>query len=270
MTETIADYYGPWAVIAGGSEGIGLAFARRLASEGMKLILIARTAATLDSAASELRAEFEIEVRTQAMDLTAIDLAEQVAKLSAECEIGLMIYNAGAMHGTGLFLDRPLEDARKLVDLNCHGPLIFCHSLGRQMRERGRGGIVLLSSMSGLGGGAYTAAYGASKSFDITLAEALWAELGPSGVHVLGLICGATDTPAMARSGIAFGEGSDFVPMDPDDVAAEGLAALPNGPLHVAGEGNRAVAEILRGERKQAIEFLSMGAAMLYGEKWPL
>ena len=219
---------------------------------------------------SPLQAEFEVEVRTQTMDLTASDLEVQVAELTAELDVGLLIYNAGAMHGTGLFLDRPLADARKLVDLNCHGPLIFCHSLGRQMRDRHRGGIVLLSSMSGLGGGAYTAAYGASKSFDITLAEALWAELGPSGVHVLGLICGATDTPAMARSGIDFGEGSDFVPMDPDDVAAEGLAALPNGPLHVAGEGNRAVAEILRGERKQAIEFLSMGAAMLYGEQWPL
>ena len=270
MAEIRADHYGPWALIAGGSEGIGLAFARRLAAAGINLVLLARSADTLQGAADALQAEYPIEVRTEAVDLTADGLETRVADLAKELEIGLLIYNAGAMHCAELFLNRPLADAQKLVALNCNGPLVCCHILGTAMRERGRGGILLLSSMSGLGGGAYTAAYGATKSFDIVLAEALWAELQPAGIDVLGLICGATDTPAMARSGIDFGEESGFTPMNPEDVAREGLAALGSGPLHVAGEGNREMAEVLRGDRKQAIEFLSMGTSMLFNKPWPL
>ncbi len=93
-----------------------------------------------------------------------------------------------------------------------------------------------MSSMSGLTGGAYIAAYAATKAFDIVLAESLWAELAPCGVHVLSLVAGATDTPAMAASGIQFEPGHA---MDPMAVAREGLARLPHGPLHVAGDNNR-------------------------------
>ncbi len=135
------------------------------------------------------------------------------------------------------------------------------------MRERGRGGIILLSSLSGLTGGAFVAAYAATKAFDITLAESLWAELHPHGVHVLGLVAGATDTPAMAATGVNFAPGDA---MASEDVAREGLEHLPHGPLHVAGEGNRAVQALLRGEdRRQSVAMMSAGAAGLYGLKPP-
>ena len=267
--ETLAERYGPWALLAGGSEGIGLAFARELAAAGVHLILLARNEERLSAAAETLRGESSVQVQTRAVDLTSPSLEKEAAELSSRYEIGLLIYNAGAVHGADLFLDRPLAQARQLVDLNCHGPIVLCHTLGRGMRQRGRGGIVLLSSMSGLGGSAYTATYSATKSFDIVLAEALWAELSPCGVHVLGLICGATDTPAMERSGVEFGGQTGIVPMAPEEVAREGLAALAEGPLHVAGDGNRAIAPLLRGPREQAIELLSMGAASLYDKPWP-
>ena len=99
-------------------------------------------------------------------------------------------------------------------------------------------------------------------AFDIALAEGLWAELHPQGVHVLGLIAGSTDTPAMAASGIDFAEGQA---MHPDDVAREGLTQLPHGPIHVAGESNRAGAELLRSaNRRQSVALMSQGAAALY------
>jgi short-subunit dehydrogenase len=131
------------------------------------------------------------------------------------------------------------------------------------MPQRGRGGILLMSSLSGLTGGAYIAAYAATKAFDIALAESLWAELTPCGVHVLSLIAGATDTPAMSASGIVFEEGHA---MDPMTVAREGLANLPQGPVHIAGENNRLGAAILRGEnRRQSVTLMSAGSAGLYG-----
>ena len=138
------------------------------------------------------------------------------------------------------------------------------------MRDRGRGGIILLSSMSGLAGGAYVAAYSATKSFDIALAEGLWAELKPFGVDVLGLIAGATDTPSMSRSDIDFGSGGNITPMKSAEVAIEGLQQLSNGPIHITGEANRAAADRLRTDRAQAVELLSSGAARMYNKPFPI
>ena len=137
------------------------------------------------------------------------------------------------------------------------------HPSRGQLAQRGRGGILLMSSLSGLTGGAYIAAYAATKAFDIIFAESLWAELTPAGVHVLGLIAGATDTPSMTASGIDFEAGHA---MDPTVVTKEGLARLPHGPVHVAGADNRLGAAILRGEdRRQSVALMSAGSAGLYG-----
>lgn len=267
MNNDLHEYYGPWALIAGGSDGIGLSFAEQLAAAGINLILLARRPEVLEEAKTSLLSKHHIEVRTHAVDLTAPDLEQQLDAALEGREIGLMIYNAGAVHGADLFHDAPVENAQKLINLNCRGPVMLCHKLGGAMRSRGRGGIILMSSMSGFAGSAYTGAYSASKSFVTTFAEAMWAELKPFGVHVLGLVAGATDTPAMARSGIEFG---DYQPMRPEDVAAEGLKQLPIGPIHIAGESNRSTVEILRGDRVQAIERVSAGAAYLYKKPFPI
>lgn len=268
MEHVLKQAYGPWALIAGGSEGIGLCFAKQLAAAGINLLLLARRSAPLLAAQQQLQADYAVEIRTHAMDLTAADVEAQLLSITKDLEIGLLIYNAGAVHGAGLFHEVSLQKARELVQLNCLGPAIFTHHLGKAMRQRGRGGIILMSSLSGLTGGAYIATYAATKAFDIVFAESLWAELAPAGVHVLGLVAGATDTPAMASSGAAFGEGDT---MDANDVAAEGLAQLPHGPLHVAGEGNRMGAAILRGEdRRQSVALMSAGSASLYDLPMPV
>lgn len=267
MKEGFAQQYGPWALIAGGSEGIGLCFARQLAAAGLNLVLLARRSEPLTAARDELLSEYPVQVRTHALDLSSADIDQQLAQISQGLDIGLLVYNAGAMHGVGLFLDEPLDKAQRLVALNCNSPLVFCHQLGGAMRARGRGGIILLSSLSGLTGGAFVAAYAATKAFDITLAESLWAELHPHGVHVLGLVAGATDTPAMAASGVSFASGDA---MASEEVAREGLERLPHGPVHVAGEGNRAAAALIRGEdRRQSVALMSAGAAGLFGLQPP-
>ena len=261
--------YGPWAIIAGGSEGIGLCFAQQLAAAGINLVLLARRQQALNDARATLAADHDVEVRVQSIDLTSRNLEQELEAIVEGLDIGLMIYNAGAMHGAELFVDNPLKKAQQLIDLNCHGPAVFCHTLGKSMRDRGRGGIILMSSLSGLAGGAYVAAYAATKSFDIVFAEALWAEMKPFGVDVLCLVAGATDTPSMARSNIDFDSG-DFTPMRPEDVATEGLQQLTHGPVHIAGDDNRAVAEILRADRLQAIELLSSGAASMFDKPFPI
>jgi short-subunit dehydrogenase len=107
------------------------------------------------------------------------------------------------------------------------------------------------------------AVYAAGKAFDQMLAESLWAELRPKGVHVLGLIAGATATPAMERAGMSL---DGFSPMDPEDVAREGLEHLQEGPIWVAGEANRAAADHLRSlTRAEAAEMMSAGSAATFG-----
>ncbi len=268
MDANLREQYGPWALIAGGSEGIGFEFGRRLAAGGINLLLIARREGPLNEAREKLLAEFDIEVRTASVDLTADDLETRLSELTDDLDVGMLVYNAGATHGADLFLDAPLSKARQLVSLNCLGPITLCHYLGGKMRERGRGGMILLSSMSGLSGGAYVSAYAATKSFDITFAESLWAELQPYGVHALALVTGATDTPAMARAGIDMANCSALTPQQ---VADEGLAALGEKPFHAVGEQNQAMVELVRGgDRAQLINMMSMGAASLFAKPYPL
>jgi short-subunit dehydrogenase len=135
------------------------------------------------------------------------------------------------------------------------------------MAERGRGGIVLMTSMSAAAGGAYIAAYAATKAFDLVLAEALWMELGQRDVDVLSVVAGLTDTPAMRRSG-AVTDDSAMTPMDPDDVAAEALDALGGrgGPVLVAGAANReAGAMFWPLPRADLVAGMSAATASLYG-----
>lgn len=257
--------YGPCALVLGGSEGIGSAFAEQLAAAGFDLVLVARRSGPLESTAASIRAEFGVQVRTVSMDLTADAVDESLAAATVGLEIGLVVYNAGATHGVPEFLDGAVDDRLSLVRLNCMGPVLVAHRFGGPMVERGRGGMIFLTSMSGVCGSARTATYSATKAFDLVLAEGLWAEWGPSGVDVLALVAGATRTPAMESSGARIGS-EEFPGMDPADVAREGLAALGSGPTHVAGDTNRQVFDHLRSmPRADVVSMMSGSVLTLYG-----
>jgi short-subunit dehydrogenase len=274
--------YGPWALIAGGSEGIGRSFAVQLAERGLDLLLVARRDGPLEETAAEIRELFGVQVVTQALDLTAPHLEDAIAPLVAAREVGLLVCNAGAAHGAAMLLDRPVDAALAMVRLNCSAPLVLSHALGVPMRARGRGGVILVSSMAGLAGGAFIAAYAASKAFEIALAESLWYEFGTAGVNVLGLIAGATSTPAMLRSGMKFGTADDdaaratsgpatsTIAMEPDEVVREALENLGRGPVHIAGDANRQAASGLRSApRDQVVAAMSVAVAEMYGIPLP-
>ena len=269
MAAGFVEQYGPWALIAGASEGIGLEFADQLAAQGLNLVLLSRSQAKLDKARQALLDKHGIEVRTIAADLTSAGFIEEVASSTADIEVGTMIYNAGAVHQAEYFLDRPVDEWLGLVDLNCRGPVLLAHHFGKAMRDRKRGGMIFLSSMTSLGGGSYMATYAATKAFDVILPQSLWHELKPDNVHVLCLIAGATRTPAMADAGLDLSEEQEGGPaiMDAADVASEGLANLGNGPVWIPGEGNRATMEMLKDvPRADLVEALSLSTAELFGK----
>ncbi|KAA1431986.1 SDR family NAD(P)-dependent oxidoreductase [Mycolicibacter arupensis] len=223
--------YGPWAVVAGGSEGVGAEFAHVLATAGINLVLIARKPAPLRHTADRCRA-LGVGVRELTVDLARPDAAAQVAEATSELDVGLLIYNAGANTHSAEFLDGDLAAFERVLDLNVRTPLGMVHHFGTAMRLRQRGGLLLVGSLAGYLGSARQSVYGGAKAFSRIYAEGLWLELRDANVHVLELVLGVTRTPAMRRAGLNF----DIPGMrvsDPADVAREGLEALPHGPVHV-------------------------------------
>ncbi len=186
------DRYGPWAIVAGASRGLGAAFARLLAGRGFKLVLAARNGEALEATAAELRSELGTEVVTHALDLAGGPGA--LAREIESREIGLLVYNA-ALVPSGPFLDLPPDEAERVLAVNCRTPLLLTRAAAEKMRRRGRGGIVLVSSLAGLLSGPGLAMYAASKAFLITLAESLWFELKDAGVDVHAPMFGAIGTP---------------------------------------------------------------------------
>lgn len=232
--------YGPWAVIAGGSEGVGAEFADQLAAAGLNLLLIARKPEPLERTAAACRAH-GVEVRTLAADLTDPAATDRIAEATAGLTVGLLIYNAGANTCSEEFLDGDLADFAGVVELNINAPLRLVQHYGRGMRERRRGGILLVGSMAGYLGSTRHTIYGGVKAFGRIFAEGLWLELREHNVDVLELVLGVTRTPAMERVGLNFDVPGMKV-AEPADVAREGLAQLPHGPVFIAG-GNAADVE---------------------------
>ena len=225
--------YGSWALIAGGSEGVGAEFAALLAEAGLNLVLVARTPEPLQRTADACR-EWGVDVRTLAVDLVDAAAPAAIAAATADIEVGLLVYNAGANTCSAPFLDAELADFARVVDLNVTSMMALVQHFGRPMRARRRGGILLVGSMAGYLGSVRHTVYGGVKAFGRIFAESLWLELRDYDVHVLELVLGVTRTPAMERVGLNF-DVPGLKVADPADVAREGLAQLPNGPIYVAG-----------------------------------
>jgi len=258
--------YGPWALVAGASVGMGEQFSRQVAAKGLNLVLVARRAGPLEDLAAELRRSHGIEVRTVTADLAAADLWEVLEPQISDIDVGLLICNA-ATYAIGEFLDGELDSKLAELDLNCRSPLILTHQLGRLMAERGRGGIVIVSSMSGLQGSAMVSSYAASKAYDMVLAEGLWEELRHRGVDVLAMVAGSTRTPNFVEktprpaTGLA-------APMDPAQVVRQALESIDKGPTRYAGPVNTAGAFFMQRllPRRKAVEFISNTTRKIYGK----
>ncbi len=243
--------YGPWAVVAGASEGIGASVARLLGARQINVVLVARRQAALD----EVAATVPSQTRSVALDLSVAGADEALARATSDLEVGLLVYNAGADPHSSHFLDKPAAVWQEMVRRNCNTPLGAAHHFGAHMAERGSGGIVLVTSGAAWVGAQYVATYGASKAFDLILGEALWAELRPLGVDVLSMVLGATDTPAFRR----VLHGREFEGMaDPDEVAEQMLAHLADGPTFPPDPSPFGPVP-----RREAVELMCQGTAFL-------
>lgn len=245
-SDTARHQYGPWAVIAGASDGTGEAYARQLAAVGINVLLVARRKDALDALAADLRASHGIETRILVQDLMEADAAPNMIVAAADLEVGCYVSNAGA-DGTGArFFDQPAERWRRMEVMNVTTLTQAIHAFGGKMVERGRGGIVIMSSGAGLVGTPYLSMYSATKAFGLVLAEALWGELQGTGVNLVGVVAPSMATPFFLKNvaGEDFKIGSSTV-HKPEDVAFDGLSALGKHPLIMYASPRRAAPEII-------------------------
>ncbi|MFU8763047.1 MAG: SDR family NAD(P)-dependent oxidoreductase [Haliea sp.] len=232
------DRYGPVALVTGASSGIGRAFAAELASRGLDLLLVARRTDRLHSLATELERAHGVTVRVCGADLAEPAAIDQIMAIAADMDIGLLVSNAG-FGLKGPHQDNDPVRMAAMLQVNCAAPLQLTHRLLPGLLRRGRGGIIITSSVEGLMGVPYSAAYAASKAFTNSLGESLWGELSTAGLDVLALCPGSTDTEAHALQGIDATTLEGM--MSPRAVVLEALFNLRNGPVHVAGEQNQAM-----------------------------
>ena len=150
--------YGPWALVTGGSEGVGAAFARMLAAAGFKLVLVARKPGPLEELAADLRGG-GAEVRTLSADLSKPDALERVRAVTDDIEIGLLVYNAGANSVRGNFVDLPAEVTDAVIGVNVLGQVSFARHYGGLMCTRKRGGMILTGSLGGYMGSPQVTTY---------------------------------------------------------------------------------------------------------------
>jgi len=212
--------FGPTALITGASDGIGRAFALRLAEEGFDLILVARREATLQELAMDLGTRFGVDVLVLASDLSQPGAAPALLAATKGAPVGLVVAAAG-FGSIGPFLDRDGASEVNMVDLNCRSVVELSHGFGQRMARQGRGGIVLFGSLLGFNGAPLSATYAATKGFVQSFAEGIAAEMRPLGVQVLSVAPGPVGTGFAARAGMQMGKAST-----PETIAKVALAAL--------------------------------------------
>ncbi|WP_428120191.1 SDR family NAD(P)-dependent oxidoreductase [Candidatus Poriferisodalis sp.] len=226
--------------MAGASEGLGAAFAVQLAERGMSLVLVARRAQLLAELSERLTSEYEIEVRCVVLDLADPEFTAALADAVAGLDLGIVVYNA-AFTPAGPFLEASDVEIEQAVDVNVRGPLLALRALVPSMGSRGKGAVVLMSSLSGLQGTPHISVYAASKAFNLILAEGLWYELRSHGIDIVACCAGAMRTPGYMRS---FGRDVPGM-LAPDEAARRTLDGLGRGPRLVPGHLNRMTAVLM-------------------------
>ena len=220
------DFHGRWALVTGGSAGIGVALARELARHGAKLILTARRKDRLDA----LRAEFSgegVEVRTVVADLNDPEGPQQIydATEGAGIPVDILIDNAG-LGQFGTFIGNPIDQELSQVRVNCEAVVHVARLFVPRMVGRRRGWVLITASTASFQPLPYFSTYAATKAFDRFFANGLAHEVARFGVKVTALCPGPTESEFfdVARAGI-LRRGVQSA----EEVARIGIAAMARG-----------------------------------------
>lgn len=257
--------YGPLALVAGASEGIGAAFSRYLANEGMDLVLVARRKEPLDTLAGSLTNKYRISTTCISCDLSDNEAANKIAKDLNGREINLLVYNA-ALSFIGPFEQDSMEHQNKIAISNMITPMNMFRTFGEDMLKKGKGALIMMASLAGFQGSGFLTSYAATKAFSRILAESLWYEWKDRGVDVIACCAGATNTPNFIKTKP---EKQGFLApriLSPENVVNECMKQLGRKPSFVAGRGNRIASFFMQRifPRKTAINIMGDNTRKIY------
>ena len=243
--------YGKWALITGATSGIGAELADQVAANGVNVILVARRENELRQHAAMLTQKHDIETRYVVADLSTPEGVEAVK--SIELDVGLLIPAAG-MEVNGAFEKTSVEAEVKLLQINVISTFQLVHHFSAQMVERGRGGILMISSLAGHMAFPFFSNYAGSKAYVLNLGASLYGELKPKGVDITVLSPGLTDTPMVADNGMDWNK-MPMKSMSPGDVAAAALDGLGKRFVTVPGGLNKLMVSMVNhGPTEMAIK----------------
>ena len=230
--------YGPWAFVGGSAEGLGEAFSAVLARRGLNVVMADRNSPVNQNLAHHLEKTYGIKTLILDLDLSSPDAAATILKTIESLDCRLLIYNA-AYSVVKPFSNNSRDDLDRYLAVNCHTPIHLVHGFIRYLTVRNSGGgILLMSSLAGLYGTQLLAPYGATKAFNLILAEALHYEMKKMGIDVMSCIAGATATPAFLATRPEYGLLRPSV-MRPSTVAEQALDHLGRKALYIPGLSNR-------------------------------
>ncbi len=216
------------ALVTGASSGIGETFAQELASRQTNLVVVARSKDKLDRLATQLQQQYNIQVDVIAQDLTEPNATQILFNTITQkgITIDLLINNAG-FGDYGAFIERPLEKQVTMIQLNNIALVELTHLFLPGMKQRGSGGIINVASIAGFQPLPYLSIYAATKAFVLSFTEAIWAENKGSGVNIMALCPGPTESQFFKRAEFPdsfAGGGGNYTPAE--EVVKDALKAL--------------------------------------------
>jgi short-subunit dehydrogenase len=216
----------PFAIVTGASTGIGYELAKCCAEDGYDLLIVADEPA-IHEAADAFRA-FNVNVDAIVADLATLEGVDQLYTATKGRSVDALLANAGRGLGHG-FLEQDFAEVQRVVDTNITGTIYLIQKVGRDMRARGQGRILITGSIAGFMPGTYNAVYNGTKAFIDSFSFALRAELKDTGVTVTCLMPGATETPFFERADMLDTKVGQQEKDDPADVARVGFEAMMRG-----------------------------------------
>jgi short-subunit dehydrogenase len=237
-----------WVLITGASSGFGEEFARQYAERGHPLVLVARRLDRLEKLAEALRRQFGVQVVVEQVDLMDIAAVGRLHQRLRDQGIAIEILINNAGHGLqGPFLDTPLDSALSMVQLDIASLTAVTHIFAEEMRTRGRGKILLVSSLLAYQGVQNFAVYSAAKAYVLRFGEALHRELKRDGVTVTALCPGLSETGFAKSAEMKITPELKLLMMKPAPVVRAGIKALHAGRMSVVpGLPNKFMALFMR------------------------
>ncbi|WP_431042736.1 SDR family NAD(P)-dependent oxidoreductase [Streptomyces sp. P1-3] len=254
------------ALITGSTSGIGAAFARRLASDGYDVVLVARNEERLREQAAELHDRHRVEAEVLRADLAQDGGITSVEKRLSDSKrpVELLVNNAGFAN-RGTYLDVPLSDELRMLKVHCEAVLRLSTAAIVPMRERGRGGVINVAST-----GAYLprGTYGASKAWIVQFTQGMPQDLATSGVRTMAVCPGYVRTEFHERAGMVMAEVPEWMWLEPDRLVRIALKDFARGKtLSVPDLRYKTMLGLFKLAPRGAMPRISPNHGRYYGDK---